>query len=126
VHRYYEVCFIDFIVDTEEDGAILDLDTTPCCRVSLSARDGCYIYCSAVSANAQWIAYSDQRSVRLFHISEVVHFLLVEAVHFCFVLCYNLHKLALLVLTVAKKKHRYQVILKYVRSYRTLMCLFVQ
>lgn len=79
--------FVRF-VNTEEDGDILDLETVPVCRVSLSTRTGCFVHCSATSSNAEWIAYADQRSFRLFHISTVIYTIL-----YCisFRQCYKVH-----------------------------------
>jgi len=57
---------------TDKDGSILQLDAAPSCQLSLALRDEHHCYCSAISTCGKWLAYSDQKSSRLFQISHMV------------------------------------------------------
>jgi len=63
---------------TGTDGSVLPLGTAPMCQLSLALRDERFCYCSAISTCGKWLAYSDQKSSRLFQLSQVVCIGLVE------------------------------------------------
>ena len=57
---------------TGKDGSLLQLESAPVCQLSLALRDERFCYCSAISACGKWLAYSDQKSSRLFQLSQMV------------------------------------------------------
>jgi len=57
---------------TGEDRSVLQLDVAPMCQLSLALRHGHFCQCSALSASGKWLAYSDQKSSRLFQLGLVV------------------------------------------------------
>jgi len=61
----------DIVSLTGKDGSILHLDTAPACQLSLALRDERFCYCSAISTCGRWLAYSDQKSSRLFQLNQV-------------------------------------------------------
>ena len=62
----------DIVSLTGKDGSVLQLDTVPLRQLSLVLRDECFCYCSAISACGKWLAYSDEKSSRLFQVNQVV------------------------------------------------------